>query len=106
MNVIAMSRTRSFQEKSYERHSEHFREYSFRGEKETHAKTWFRKDTVDAWRHQRMYQALDPILHSDPKANWLTIGDGRFGKDAKYILEKNCNALASDISDILLKDLR
>jgi len=98
--------TKSFQEKSYQQHSEHFKEYSSGGNKEACAKTWFEKDTVDAWRHQRMYKVIDPILIADPKAKWLTVGDGRYGKDAKYILEKGCDALASDISDILLREAK
>ena len=53
-----------------------------------------------------MYQALDPILISDPKAKWLTVGDGRFGRDAKYIIGEGCYALASDISDCLLEEAR
>ena len=80
-----MSPARSFQEKSYQRHSEHYKQYSIGGKNELHAKTLFENDSVDAWRHQRMYQVLDPILISDPKAKWLTVGDGRFGRDAKYI---------------------
>lgn len=101
-----MTSTGSFKEKSYQQHSEHFKEYSPGGKKEAHAKTWFEKDTVDAWRHQRMYQLLDPILIADPEAKWLTVGDGRYGKDAKYIIEKGCNAIASDISDYLLKEAK
>jgi len=101
-----MNSKKSFQEKSFEQHSEHFQKYSSGGEKEAHAKTWFEKDTVDAWLHQRMYQTLDPILIAEPNARWLTVGDGRYGKDSKYILEKGCYALASDISDYLLKEAK
>jgi ubiquinone/menaquinone biosynthesis C-methylase UbiE len=101
-----VSPARSFQEKSYQEHYANFQQYSSGGNKESHARTWFEKDTVDAWRHGRMYQALDPILRADPKAKWLTVGDGRYGNDAKYILEKGCDALASDISDILLKEAK
>jgi len=101
-----MSPAGNFQEKSYRRHYEHSKIYIPGSEKEATAKTWFEKDTVDAWRHRRMYQVLDPILIADPKAKWLTVGDGRFGSDAKYILEKGCDALASDISDLLLKEAK
>ena len=101
-----MSSAGSFEEKSYRQHSEHFEEYRSGGKKEAHAKTWFENDTVDAWRHRRMYQAIDPILATDPEAKWLTVGDGRYGKDAKYILEKGCDALASDISDSLLQEAK
>lgn len=101
-----MNPTQNFQEKSYQQHSDRLKEYAFGGKKQAHAKTWFEKDTVDAWRHQRMYHILDPILIEDSNAKWLTVGDGRYGKDAKYILEKDCEALASDISDALLKEAK
>ena len=101
-----MSHKKGFKEKSYEKHAEHFNEYSSGGEKEAHAKTWFENDTIDAWRHQRMYQVLDPILTESPHARWLTVGDGRYGKDAKYICDKGCDALATDISDVLLKEAK
>lgn len=99
-----MSRDGSFQEKSYRQHAQHFKQFSSGGKKELHAKTWFEKDTVDAWRHQRMYKVVDPILMSEINAKWLTVGDGRYGNDAKYILDKGCKAIASDISDSLLKE--
>jgi hypothetical protein len=56
-----MNSSNTFQDKSYQQHSDHFKEYTQNSDKASHAKTWFEKDTVDAWRHQRMYQALDPI---------------------------------------------
>ena len=97
--------TQSFQEKSYESHTKHFDKYSSGGKEEKHAKTWFEKDTVDAWRHQRMYHILDPILKVQ-SSRWLTVGDGRYGKDAKYIIDNGCKALATDISDALLQEAK
>jgi hypothetical protein len=82
-----MNTTKTLQDKSYKQHSEHYKEFSQNGDKAAHAKTWFEKDTVDAWRHQRMYQVLDPILATESQAKWLTVGDGRYGKDAIYITE-------------------
>lgn len=96
----------NFQEKSYRQHQEHFKEFSSGGKNEAYAKTWFEEDTVDAWRHQRMYQLIDPILIEDTQAKWLTVGDGRYGKDANYILQKGCEALATDISDYLLEEAK
>ncbi|TRX51653.1 methyltransferase domain-containing protein [Fulvivirga sp. M361] len=101
-----MSSYENFEKKSYQQHSEHFKEYSLGSKKESHAKTWFQKDTVDAWRHRRMYEILDPLLLNDPGGKWLTVGDGRYGNDAKYILERGSDALATDISDILLKEAK
>jgi ubiquinone/menaquinone biosynthesis C-methylase UbiE len=105
--MVAMNSAKSPQERSYRRHSEHYREYSPGGRKEALAKAWLEKDKVDvALRHHRLYQLVDPILIADPKAKWLTVGDGRYGCDAKYILEKGGDALPSDISDILLKEAK
>jgi ubiquinone/menaquinone biosynthesis C-methylase UbiE len=101
-----MSSTNKFQDESYKKHSENFKEYTLNGEKAAQAKTWFEKDTVDSWRHQRMYQVLDPILVTKPEAKWLTVGDGRYGNDSKYITEKGCDALATDISEHLLKEAK
>ncbi|MFD2111274.1 class I SAM-dependent methyltransferase [Thiorhodococcus fuscus] len=99
-----MSNNSSFQDKSYERHADHFREHAAGGTLAEHAQTWLARDTVDAWLHERLYGALDPILTQDPEAAWLTVGDGRFGKDATYILEHDGHALATDISETLLKE--
>jgi len=101
-----MNSIKRFQNRSYEQHAENFNEYRTGGKKEKHAKTWFETDTVDAWRHQRMYWTLDPILNAEPEATWLTIGDGRYGKDAHYINVKECDAMASDISGVLLKEAK
>ncbi|MCP5420298.1 MAG: class I SAM-dependent methyltransferase [Gammaproteobacteria bacterium] len=101
-----MNQIKTFQDKSYQRHLEHFREYTKNGAKAAHARIWFDKDSVDAWRHQRMYQTLNPLLVTEPQAKWLTVGDGRYGKDAKYIEENGCNALATDISEYLLKEAK
>jgi len=70
------------------------------------AKSWLNADTVDSWRHQRMYRSIDPLLSCYPTARWLTIGDGRYGNDAHYIQQKGRNALATDISDLLLKEAK
>lgn len=101
-----MGSEEEFHQKSYRQHAAHFHDYARGGRKEAHAKMWFDEDSVDAWRHRRMYEMLDPILEADPKARWLTVGDGRYGKDARYILGKGCNALATDISDVLLKEAK
>jgi len=99
-----MNSTKTFQERSYVQHADSLVEYRTGGKKERLAKTWFEKDTVGAWLSQRKYQALSPILSAEPKATWLTIGDSSFGNDARYILENGCDALASDITDVLLKE--
>jgi ubiquinone/menaquinone biosynthesis C-methylase UbiE len=97
---------KGFHHISYERHTSCFNEHSLGGKLAAHAKTWLENDTLDAFRHQRMYAMLDPLIETYPKARWLTVGDGRFGGDAKYILDKGCEAMATDISDTLLKEAK
>ncbi len=103
-----MSITRSdlFNEKSYQSHSGHYEKCRIGGSRSEHARTWLDQNTVDSWRHNRLYKALDPILIYDKNSKWLTVGDGRFGKDAKYILDQGAEALATDISDSLLKEAK
>jgi len=91
---------------SYEKHELHFKDYAKGGKKEERAKSWFNTDTVDSWSHARMYSSIDPLLLSYPEAKWLTVGDGRYGKDAHYIQQKGLNVLATDISDVLLKEAK
>ena len=95
-----------FNQISYQAHEKHFCEHACGGEKAKHAKTWFEDDTVDAWRYKRMLKSLNPLLKAFPHASWLTVGDGRFGKDAHYIQERGLNVLATDISDVLLKEAK
>jgi ubiquinone/menaquinone biosynthesis C-methylase UbiE len=86
----------------YRKEAEHFRQYLDDPEKRRHAETWLRTDTVDAWRHGRMYACLDPLLTAYPRSEWLTVGDGRFGRDAHMIAIRGHRAVATDICDALL----
>jgi len=97
---------KGFHHVSYERHTSCFDEHSSGGALASHARTWLENDTLDAYRHQRMHVLLDPLLESDPTARWLTVGDGRFGGSARYILDKGCQAMATDISATLLKEAK
>ncbi len=66
--------------------------------------TWFRTDTLDAWRHQRMRAPLQAIIEADKEASWLTIGDGRYGTDANFLIRNGAKKVhASDLFDRLLK---
>lgn len=89
----------TFPQKSYERHASL---YDQKGSSET-TSSWKTDTSVDAWRHTRMYLTINPILETDVDANWLTVGDGRFGRDAQYIAQHSGNVLATDISETLLK---
>lgn len=100
-----MSSVKSYHELNYQDNTRHYRNYSAGSINEKTAKTWLETDTVDAWRHRRMYCALDPLLETE-NATWLTVGDGRYGKDSRYISEKGRDVLATDIDDTLLNEAR
>ncbi len=97
-----MSRKKDFSLTSYECHEKHFHDHGRGGQKARDAKAWLEDDTVDAWRHDRMYHLINPLLEAYPQASWLTCGDGRYGKDAHYIEKKGIRVLATDIADTLL----
>ncbi|MCL5102497.1 MAG: glycosyltransferase [Armatimonadetes bacterium] len=64
--------------------------------------SWFKEDTADFWRHNRMYQIAYCVLHKR-SATWLTVGDGRFGLDSIRLKKKGIlNVTPSDISENLL----
>jgi ubiquinone/menaquinone biosynthesis C-methylase UbiE len=69
---------------------------------------WFSENSDDdhsanAWRHRRMREMAMPLLE-DKDASWLTVGDGRYGTDANWLLCNGIkNATASDIQGKTLK---
>jgi len=93
-----------FQEWSYREHETHYEGHGGDGEHTEDAETWLRSDTVDAWRHERKHRSLDPLLEAESESKWVTIGDGRWGREAAYIEEHGHNAIATDISDELLRE--
>lgn len=66
-----------------------------------HSETWFDGGTTDYWRHERMRGCILPLL--DARDRWLTVGDGRYGTDAAWLIAHGIDALCSDIQDELLK---
>lgn len=88
---------------SYGAQDANYAQYLADEEKKQVAESWLKEGTVDAWRHERLYRNLDPFLAAFPGAEWLTVGDGRFGKDAHYIDTHGGKAHASDVSDTLLR---
>jgi len=71
-------------------------------------KSWFNQDTVDHWRHARMYAPLIPLLRSFPGTSWLTVGDGRFGLDSVRLkrIEPSLKILPTDVSPYLLEEAK
>jgi SAM-dependent methyltransferase len=101
-----MSAKKDFAQQSHTRHEEHYKEYEQGEEKIRHARSWLQGDTVDAWLKLRLMQSIDPLLEHFPSATWVTVGDGRFAADAQYINSKGGKVLATDISDVLLKQAK
>ncbi len=92
--------------KSHKLNENNFIKHKKGAELYEHGLTWLQDDTVDAWRHKRMYETINPLLSNYPHAEWLTVGDGRYGNDAHYISQKRFKVLATDISEILLEKAR
>ena len=92
-----------FESKSYDSHKTQFDQFAPAGSREEHANAWLKMDSVDAWRHKRIYECLDPLLVSDSPQSWLTVGDGRYGLDAQYLARKGEQVMATDISNTLLE---
>ncbi len=64
---------------------------------------WLRKDTADYWRHDRIRGLVEPLL-SDRDASWITIGDGRYGTDAGWLIDHGVDHVtASDLQSDLLE---
>lgn len=95
-----------FENVVHRKHEKHYKKHKEGGEHEEDAKRWLDKSTVDYWRHERVYECIDPILEEDRGSKWLTVGDGRFGREAIYINEKGGEALPTDISVSLLQEAK
>lgn len=60
-------------------------------------------ESIDAWRHLRMYEPLVPLAEKD--SSWLTIGDS--GADAHWLQSRGATQiLASSIADRQLRRLQ
>ncbi len=89
---------------TYDKHEAEWDKVLNDAERQLVGETWFLSDTLDSWRHQRMREPVKPLASMDKDASWLTIGDGRFGSDAHFLLSLGVsNVHCTDISDTLLK---
>lgn len=85
---------------SYIAHKKHMEKMS-NDETENYLKRIENKNSIDYWRHERMYELLRPFINHTDK--WLTVGDG-LGTDANWLIEQGAPVVASDISDDILKE--
>lgn len=101
-----MSQQADFRARSYAAHETGFSDYARNGSKADHGKAWLDPESINTWRFNRMYRLADPLLEACPGARWLTVGDGRYGMDAMYLMSHGANVLATDISDTLLSEAK
>ena len=94
---------RSFQETSYQLHSQAYTETDVESKKIQ--QTWLDDSTVDFWRHFRMLLPLTDLLKHYPHSKCVTIGDGRFGLDSVKLtkIEPSLQILPTDIAPYLLQ---
>ena len=85
----------------YDNQSEKWKECINDKDKNQFSKNWLRDDTLDSWRHQRMLSPIKALINQGE--TWLTVGDGRYGTEANYLIKSGVKAHASDLSDELLK---
>ena len=93
----------NFHELSYKRHEKHFKIPE--NELSDIQKSWFRNDTVGYWRFFRTFKPLIPLIKQNRQNKWVTIGDGRFGRDSIELkkIDPSLNVLPTDISPVLLE---
>jgi ubiquinone/menaquinone biosynthesis C-methylase UbiE len=95
-----------FQQKSYLLHQSWYARFAPTGVMQGQGEAWFESGTVDEWRHRRMHDCILPLVNAVKGSYWLTIGDGRTGTDAQYLIKHGCSALPTDISDIMLAEAK
>ena len=92
--------SKNFNINSYSAHIKHLERMNAEGP-ETALKRLYEKDSIDHWRHERMYELLRPFI--DSPEQWLTVGDG-IGTDANWLIKQKMSVMATDISDDILKE--
>ncbi len=101
-----MSQVKEKTQASYRAHEGAYDAYASGADRSEVARTWLDAGSVNSWRLGRMYRLADPLLEAYPGGRWLTVGDGRFGIDAQYLMARGAKALPTDISTTLLDEAR
>lgn len=94
-------------QKIYALQQQHMNDDVYKKERMSIHESWFHEDTVDSWRHRRMYNTIEPLASFYKDKKWLSIGDGRYGLDA-YRLRKlfGIDVFPTDISEGMLRKAR
>lgn len=88
----------------YDRHHEEWERAVGDGDFARVAKTWMSEGNLDHWLHTRIRSSVKPFVEDDLESSWLTVGDGRYGADAHYLISLGAKRVhASDMHDRLLR---
>ena len=90
-------------DQSYKLHEQNSWNSNGKRDTEENIKLWKRRDTVDYWCHQKKFDTILPLINNDKSAKWLTVGDGRYGSDARYFQEHGIDVLATDLNTEILE---
>ncbi len=90
---------------SYQAHERGYEEYRRGSSKADQAEAWLDPGTVNSWRFDRMYDLATPVVEVYPDAQWLTVGDGRYGLDAIHLQRRGARALPTE-SSALFRQVR
>lgn len=92
-----------YNKNSYKSHEENIIKMVGETDFEIFRRRYFEEGFTSEWLVSLSNKNLDPLIESDPNTSWLTIGDGRYGSDAYYLIRKGLKVMATDISDAALK---
>jgi len=92
-----------YNNESYKLHEENIIKMIGEMNFDTLRRLYFEEGFTFSWLVNLLNKNLNPLLESDPGTSWLTIGDGRYGSDAHYLIQKGFKVMATDISDVALK---
>ena len=80
---------------TYDRHEDEWKKTFTDESRKKLASAWLEDGTLDRWRHNRMLECIVPLINKEDE--WLTIGDGRYGTEANFIISNGGRAHASDL---------
>jgi SAM-dependent methyltransferase len=93
----------TFEQKSYELHQNWYDELATEQNFLRSTRFLTHRETLADEMAYKLFAPLLPLCRAQPRSTWLTIGDGKFGADAKFLLLNGQDALASDLAEPLLK---
>lgn len=89
---------------NYDNHRTEYTEYLKDPFQKLISDSWLTKQSLGDWRHARMYSLINPLIKGYEDKSWVTIGDGRYGTDANFLITSGIIKVhATDFYGDLLK---